>query len=396
MDPNNDTPTPKMPDLEVDESIYTEKNSELASASDQLASISDELNSYKPEAGPAMEKTEPMQATDEVKAEPQFEEPVVEPAAEPTTEPVMGSAAEPAAKFESKEEVEKPKAMFMPAEPVPGSIGSAKSYEDKVETPESDKTVEPMMPNQVEEPVQEKPTEEIIESQPTNLGAINDLPQEEVSFTEKAGKSVVQPKKKKSKLVIVLAVVLVLLLIGGAVAAFFILNKDNSSKSNMETKPAVSETQKKEKKPVAKQSLVCVAEVSKSEMALLGKPVEASKQMELSFKDGKLTSITEEMMMKYSDEEAAKSGKEVVSKQYEDLLEILNKTSDPFKSSYELNGTQLVSKHSATLVELLDSSNAAQYFDLPVNQTGDGEEKLSMIKFDELKKNLSSKRFNCK
>ena len=74
-------------------------------------------------------------------------------------------------------------------------------------------------------------------------------------------------KKKKSKLVIVLAVVLVLLLIGGAVAAFFILNKDNSSKNNMETKPAVSETQKKEKKLVAKQSLVCVAEISKSEIS---------------------------------------------------------------------------------------------------------------------------------
>lgn len=384
MDPNNDTPTPKMPGLEADENVYTEKNSEVASASDQLASVSDELNSYKPEVNPVVEKTEPVQLVDENKAEPQLEGPAME------------TAPEPAAKFESKEEVEKPKAMFMPAEPVPGSIGSAKSYEDKTEKPETPEMVEPVMPNQPESPVQEKPTEEIIESQPTNLGAINDLPQEEVQFTEKAGKSVVQSKRKKSKLTVVLAIVLVLLLVGGAAVAFLMLNRDTANRNNVETKPVASNSQKEEKKLVGKQKLVCVAEMSGPEMALLGKPVEASKQMELAFKDGKLSSITEEMVMKYSDEEAAKSGKEVVSKQYDDLLEILNKTTDPFKTTYELKGTQLVSKHSATLDELIAATNAVQYFDLPAKQTGDGEEKLSMVKFDELKKDLESKQFRCK
>lgn len=179
MDSNDNT---IRPDLSNPEPKNEMPSGGAQDISESLSNVSDELKNYQPESGNVV-----------------------------TSENIAAEALveKPEARFESQESVkmeENSMESFTPAEPVPGSIGSAKSFE----TPSS---------------VNSEPTPEV--SATADMSATDTIVTEPtpVEMTaENVAKPTQQPKKQ-NKVVLILLVVLLILLVSAAAAAIIFLAK---------------------------------------------------------------------------------------------------------------------------------------------------------------------------
>ncbi|MBR2589072.1 hypothetical protein IKE84_01905 [Candidatus Saccharibacteria bacterium] len=216
----------------------------------------------------------------------------------------VGDAPE-APKPASSDDEEEP---LKPADPVPGSIGSALVYSDTA---------------------------------PDHAAPVT-KPKKQSKFDIKGNMKLI--------IIIIAAVVLVAVVV---IVLLFIMNGNNSSKkvttTPAQTTPAATE-------PTVS-SLTCTLEGDGNSFVNYGAVVNGKEDIVAMYSDGELDSLGINMALNYENEDAAKSGATAAKKFYESTFAANNLTTDPFVSSYDTNGNTLTVTHQADGADI-DSTNA--------------------------------------
>ena len=267
------------------------------------------------------EPTEPAESTEPA-------EPAEAPAApeEPDSSSMSASANfvgdAPVPKAEPKPEDEEEE--LVPANPVPGSIGSALIYSDTA---------------------------------PNNAIPVNEYKKKHkklFSFGDNAGGSM-SKTNIRTILVIVAAVALVAALV---VVLIFIFGGNGSSKKNANTstntKPTVTT-------PVVS-SLTCTKEGGSETFTSYGAIDSGEEDIIVMYTDDELTSIGSIATLDYGNTEAAESGLNSIRNSYTVKVENLGLPSDPFQSSYDAKGSIVTVTHQAEADDL--DSKSAKIFDI--------------------------------
>ena len=216
----------------------------------------------------------------------------------------VGDAPE-APKPASSDDEEEP---LKPADPVPGSIGSALVYSDTA---------------------------------PDHAAPVT-KPKKQSKFDIKGNMKLI--------IIIIAAVVLVAVVV---IVLLFIMNGNNSSKkvttTPAQTTPAATE-------PTVS-SLTCTLEGDGNSFINYGAVVNGKEDVVAMYSDGELDSLGINMALNYENEDAAKSGATAAKKFYESTFAANNLTTDPFVSSYDTNGNTLTVTHQADGADI-DNTNA--------------------------------------
>ena len=241
------------------------------------------------------------------------EAPTTEPTAEPASEPAADSFSTTSANFvddassggnpeENSEgqpaapaEDEPP---LVPAEPVPGSIGSALAYSDTA-------------PNHT-------------------------IPVGKIAKAKKERK----PLTKENLKLLIAIIVGVTLIAIVAVVIFFIINSGSKTST---TQPATNNTTPTN----VVSSLTCTLTGDYATFSEYGMVVSGTEQLIAMYNNDELSSFGTTLTLTYTDEDTAKNGQYLVRDQYNTLVSNAGLTSDPFTSSYDAKGTTVTVTHQA-------------------------------------------------
>ena len=231
-------------------------------------------------------------------------DPITQPEPAPTPDPVEEAL----------------KAPMKPADPVPGSIGSAVSGNEPASTPNvsfnDPATEQPMM-----QPIQDTP--------------------------------VVAPKKKSNTGLIVLCIIAIVVVAAlGIVLAMQLLgNNSSTSNNNSSVTPEVTP----EPAPSTEVSLECKYVYTDEELANFG-AASGTGIVTALYNEDALSSLSFDISLAYLDQDKATSGLETLKNNYIEQYTALGFTENPFVSTYdEIDGNVKVSHLAAA--DILDAKN---------------------------------------
>ena len=227
----------------------------------------------------------------------------------------VGDATAPAENSEqpASDEEQPP---LVPAEPVPGSIGSALAYSETA------------------------PDHAVPVGKPSKF------------------KKSRQPLTKDNIKLLIAIVGGVTLVAVVAVIIFFIIN---SGSRNSTTRPADNN----DNTPTnVVSSLTCTREGDETIFAEYGAVVSGSDQIIVMYSDDVLSSYGSTLTLKYADEETAKSGQLAIRERYNSKITSAGLTEDPFTSSYDTNGSTTTITHQAEADDI--TSKSAKVLDFTV------------------------------
>lgn len=214
---------------------------------------------------------------------------------------------------ESSEEEKKDLPPIKPAAPVPGSIGSARSYED-YQVDEANRASKEA--NKVAKEANAKKT--------TNTGLI---------------------------LGIVIAAIAVIIAVIFAIV--IITNKPENKVVDFTNVPPEEET-------MTLSSVTCTKPIKDAELAALGQASKAEATFTATYHDDELYEITEKTVIEYPTVDDANNSAAVLKDAYQSTLELINIEKDPFTSMYPVSGTTLTISHIASAEEI-DEKNFALF-----------------------------------
>lgn len=266
-----------------------------------------------PEPAPAMDSAPVTSFTDPVQPMPSIDTAPAAPEAPASpidsmnqTDPMApASPAAPQAQAEGEEEPP-----LVPADPVPGSIGSAISYTD---------TTQPAMP------VKEK----------KSFGSSLKLSKDNMRLVLIIGLGIV--------LVAVVVIVIISLVTSSS-------SKSSSSNNSSNNTPATPTT------PTVS-SLTCTKEGGRDVFSAYGEVVDGKEDIVAMYSDGYLSSFGTNLTLNYENEEAARYGEGVAREEYNRMLSSSSLTSDPFDSAYNVVDNKLTVTHQAD-GDVIEASNA--------------------------------------
>ena len=266
-----------------------------------------------PEPTPAMDSAPATSFTDPVQPMPSIDTASAAPEAPASpidfmnqTDPMApASPAVPQAQAEGEEEPP-----LVPADPVPGSIGSAISYTD---------TTQPAMP------VKEK----------KSFGSSLKLSKDNMRLVLIIGLGIV--------LVAVVVIVIISLVTSSS-------SKSSSSNNSSNNTPATPTT------PTVS-SLTCTKEGGRDVFSAYGEVVDGKEDIVAMYSDGYLSSFGTNLTLNYENEEAARYGEGVAREEYNRMLSSSSLTSDPFDSAYNVVDNKLTVTHQAD-GDVIEASNA--------------------------------------
>ena len=234
----------------------------------------------------------------------------------------VGEAPVPKAEPKPEDEEEE----LTPANPVPGSIGSALIYS---------------------------------ETAPNNAIPVNEFKKKHKKFSlgDKAGGGM-SKSNIRTILVIVAAVALVAALV---VVLIFIFGGTGGSKKNSSSNSSNANTQPTPSTPVIS-SLTCTKEGGSEVFTNYGAVDSGEENIIVMYTDDELTSIGSTMTLDYGNTEAAEASLKTMRDAYTAKVENLGLTSDPFTSSYDSNGAIITVTHQAEYEDL--DSKSAKLFDI--------------------------------
>ncbi len=185
--------------------------------------------------------------------------------------------------------------------------------------------------------------------------------------------------KRKANLLATVIIVLATVLITAAIV-FVILKVTQGDKNNNQITPSVSTND------ASYSTITCTREGSVDERIAVGDAQTIEFTIIATYTDGNMDDITESAVYTYTDAAAAKNGGTVVKDAYSKKL---NNKSDPFSSTYSLNGSELTVMHFAEFDEL--TADNASVIGLTVD--ADGEVATDS---DSVKKTYKAAGFTCK
>ncbi len=227
---------------------------------------------------------------------------------DPTASADPMAPASPAAPQAQAEGEEEPP--LVPADPVPGSIGSAISYTD---------TTQPAMP------VKEK----------KSFGSSLKLSKDNMRLVLIIGLGIV--------LVAVVVIVIISLVTSSS-------SKSSNSNNSSNNTPATPTT------PTVS-SLTCTKEGGRDVFSAYGEVVDGKEDIVAMYSDGYLSSFGTNLTLNYENEEAARYGEGVAREEYNRMLSSSSLTSDPFDSAYNVVDNKLTVTHQAD-GDVIEASNA--------------------------------------
>ncbi len=194
---------------------------------------------------------------------------------------------------------------LVPADPVPGSIGSAISYTDAT-----------TQPAEIEKP--KKPAK---------------LSKDNIRLIAIIGAGIV----------IVAIVVIVIIAIVSNTGSKKSSNNNNNTPAQPTT-PTVS-------------SLTCTKEGGRDEFSAYGEVVSGKEDIVVMYSDGYLSSFGTNLSLGYENEDAAHAGEDASKNVYQQMLTASKLTTDPFDSSYNVVDNSLTVTHQAD-GDTIDETNA--------------------------------------
>ena len=268
----------------------------------------------------------------------------------------------------SEESEEEP---IKPAEPVPGSIGSALKYSasapDHSEPTEKPKglaalfakkpknTAAPVAePSQqpssvVEEPAQEEPTQEKTDNEvPVSFGPAPNVPNPNAA----------KDKNKKNSTILALIIIGAVVLVGAIVAIIvFIMTSNDNKVTVTKTNPATTQPEPEDT------SLICSYTSTANDIARAENNKLASYDLKMiaNYTDDEMIDMSITGTYNYTDAEAASEGARQARVSYTRDYTKLNINSDPFTSNYPVSGNSFTASHFAKIDEI-DENNASLLF----------------------------------
>ncbi len=231
------------------------------------------------------------------------------------------------------------KAPIKAADPVPGSIGSA------VSVPFGDAPAQ---------------TGAAVAPTPVNNVAFNSNPSTSFSSnptgTGPAAKTSLLANKKLLMIIGIAAAALVML-----IAIVIVILGSGNGKTNNQSQGGGQGVISPDPDPNPwegqKSVLSCTYEYNEDELIDLGEALEGTETMIGEFNDEQLVSITRTTELVYDDEDMATEGKGLIRDIYIEQYQDLDFESDPFTSTYSLNGLVLTATHKAEDVDEIDETN---------------------------------------
>lgn len=272
-----------------------------------------------------------------------------------------GEAPESDAKIVSEDGAEEEP--IQPADPVPGSIGSAINYSDTAPN-HSEPTEKPKFSLFAQKP---KAEEAPVAAESIQVN-VNPAPAEEPrpDFpTSAPGSAIDQAKNKKNSMILALSIIGAVVLIGIIVLIIVLVVTSGQNKPTTTT-TAVST----EEVETVDSSLVCSRTSTSMDVNNSSSNTLASYDLKMiaNYTDDELTDISFTGTYNYTTEEAASEGARQARLNYIREYEKLGLKEDPFSSNYPVNGMSFSSTHFAEYDDL-DEDNAAIFF-LTVNSRG--------------------------
>lgn len=218
-----------------------------------------------------------------------------------------------------------------PADPVPGSIGSAVSMPPVSATPDMAPVAEPTMPTN---PMMTAPA----------------------------------PAKKSSKATIILLAILAAVIILG-LGAFLVIQLVGQTPSN--PVPPETPTEEDEEPTPVLSTLTCKRTLEEVELAGIGNAIKGAENLFADYEDGILTTIERGWSLEFADTAAADTALAQLKVNYEDTFAALELDTDPFDSKYD-NQEGVVEINHIAAAEDLDDANMS-IFEL----TADEEDKIA-------------------
>lgn len=247
-----------------------------------------------------------------------------------------------------KEEDKKDLPPIKPAAPVPGSIGSAKSYED-YQTDEANRA----------------------EKQADKAAKEADRAAREANTKKTTSTSLI--------LGIVIAAIAVIAAVIFAIVIITGKSKNNTATTTPEPTPEPTPVQT---------SITCTKSVEGAELAALGQATEANITYTATYFDDKLNDMSEKTVIEYSTVDDANNGATALKNAYESTLALINLEQDPFDSTYPVVGTTLTITHLADSDDITKDNFAI--FGLQVDD--EGEVKTAIKDIEDL---YTEKDFTC-
>lgn len=198
---------------------------------------------------------------------------------------------------------------LVPADPVPGSIGSAISY--------TDSTTQPLPA--------EKPKK--------SLGSSLKLSKDNIRLIAIIGGGIV--------LVAIVVIVII------AIASNTGTKKSSNNNNNTPTQPTTPTVS----------SLTCTKEGGRDVFSNYGEVVSGKEDIVVMYSDGYLSSFGTNLSLGYENEDAARAGETAARNEYQQMLSASKLTSDPFDSSYNVIDNSLTVTHQAD-GDTIDENNA--------------------------------------
>ena len=283
-------------------------------------------------------------ATEDASAADESTQPIPSDTVADFTEMPANSSDEENKQKEDEEEKNLPP--IKPAAPVPGSIGSAKSYED-YQTDEANRA----------------------NKEADKAAREADRAHKDASTKKTTGTGLI--------LGIVIAAIAV---IAAVIFAIMVLTGEKP-------KQATTPTPAPEPEP-AFSSVTCTKPISGAELSALGNATEAEITYTATYYDDELNDLSEKTIITYADATSAQAAAPLLKDAYESTLALINISEDPFDSTYPVSDKTLTITHLADADDITSDNFAI--FGLQVNSDGVVETDI-----DAIEKLYTGKDFTC-
>lgn len=291
-------------------------------------------------------------------------------AASLAAENASAEGSEGDAKIVSEDESDAKEEPIQPADPVPGSIGSAINYSETApnhaEANEKPKfSLFSKKPKAEESSVPAAAPVSTAEPVAVNINHTSPVSEMEPEFPNSMPGSVVgQDKNKKNSIILALIIIGAVILIGAIVFIIVFIMTSAQNKPTTTTSTSVEEVE------TVESSLICSRTSTAEDISNSANKSLASYDLKMiaNYTDDELIDISFTGTYNYTTEEAASEGARQSRLAYVKEYEKLGLREDPFSSNYPVNGTSFSASHFAEFDEL-DEDNAALFF-LTANSRG--------------------------
>ena len=251
---------------------------------------------------------------------------------------------------------------ILPADPVPGSIGSAKSYTPPV-TPAPEA---PAMPPAPETPVTPEPTPAPVAPEaPAMPGAAPVPPAFDPTAAPAPNPVAPAPAKKKLSTTVILAIILgAVVVIGGGILLFMSLSGASATSKNDSANTSGTTTDKPDVAPT-ENTLTCKTTAGTQDLISMGNATSSTTTITAYYVGGYLDTISSTAVTEYTDVSAANLGKNAIDNYYNSVISGYGSSKDPFTTTENISGqapSTLTITHEASASQLTTKNGA--YFSL--------------------------------